>query len=112
MVAIGLLLQSSCIAFSQKETFFEVFPDAVTVHATRALFWPDIPRVLFWEDKHLVQAPLKEGARLLQQLGKSLTLQLEVCWSGKKKETPINRTRDVKLMNYLEVSPGYVLQLT
>lgn len=89
MVAIGLLLQSSCIVFSEKETFFEVFPDAVTVHATRALFWPDIPTVFFWEDKHLVQTPLKEGAQLLQQLGKSLTLQPEVWWSGKRKKTQL-----------------------
>lgn len=99
MVAISLLLEPFCITCLQKDMFFEVFPDAVTVHDTRALFWPEMPTVFFWEDKHLVQTPLKEGAWLLQQFGKSLTLKLEVCWSSKKKETPINWTRDIKWMN-------------
>lgn len=62
MVAIGLLLQSSCIVFSQKETFFEVFPDAVTVHATRALFWPDIPTVFFLGGQASCSDPTKRGS--------------------------------------------------
>lgn len=84
MVAKRLQLESFCFHYLQKEILFEVFPDAVIIRATRALFWPEIPTVFFWEDKHLVQTPLEEGAQLLQQFDKSLTMHIEVCWSSKK----------------------------
>ena len=79
--------------------FLEVFAGAVTVRVTRACYWLGMPTVFFWEDKHLGLTPLKEGAQLLQQFGKSLTLQLVVCWPSRKKETPINRARDIKWTN-------------
>lgn len=57
--------------YLQKQILFEVFPDAVIVRATGALFWPEMPTVFFWENKHLVQTPSEEGAQLSQQFGKS-----------------------------------------